>query len=100
MSEQNNATFTYGNSMLIASCRKVCRYIFEDFLFEVRTNSKHRRFDIYVLKSITEKNKTLLLRDVVNVEYFKKYWCESKQWNLIILEPEEAINKIEGEKDL
>lgn len=100
MTEKTEATFTYGNGMLIAICRKVCKYIFEDFLFEVKTNNKYRRFDIYVLKSIEEKDKTLLLKDVVNVDYFVKYWCESKQWKLIILEPEEAINEIEGEENL
>lgn len=84
--------FKYGNSMTISSCRHVCKFIFEDFFFQVRPNVKERRFDVYVHASIETSDGTLCLKDYGIIERFKDHWCKSKQWNLIILKKEESEN--------
>lgn len=81
--------FKYGNSMTISSCRHVCKYIFEDFLFQVKVNVKERRFDIYVHSEIETSDGTMRLKDYNIIERFKAHWCESKQWNLIVLKKED-----------
>lgn len=82
--------FKYGNSVTISSCRHVCKFIFEDFLFQVKSNARERRFDIYVQSSIETSDGVLHLKDYNIVERFKEHFCDSKkQWHLIIIKPEE-----------
>lgn len=84
--------FKYANSMTISPCRHVCKFIFEDFFFQVRMNVKERRFDIYVHSSIETSDGVLHLKDYNIIERFNADWCKSKQWKLIILKPEESEN--------
>lgn len=86
--------FRYANSLSISSCRKVCKFVFGDFLFQVKSNVKERRFDVYVQASIDTSDGKLFLEERT-VEYFKEHWCQSKQWHLIILTPKETTNEIE-----
>lgn len=83
--------FKYANSMTISSCRRVCKFVFGDFLFQVKSNVRERRFDVYLQSSIETSDGKLHLEEK-ELKYFEDNWCNSKQWHVIVLEPKEATN--------
>lgn len=83
----------YACGMNISNCKKVCRFIFQDFFHSAKVNTATRQFDVLVYKSVIRKenvegvevDKEVTLVDVFGsewIEYFREYWGESPGFTL------------------
>lgn len=80
----------YANGLNKSQCKKVCLFIFGGFLINIKRNDEKLCFDINVDSArVNKAGEVELLDDIVDVEYFRLFWCNKKygeQWRLIIHE--------------
>lgn len=86
MKLSNGKKWYYANGMQLAACRRICEYIFDVFYYRADSSKTEMIFTIHVYSTYTDNKKVVhKLEDYVDVDKFKKHWCEKKQWKLIII---------------